>query len=213
MNKNFLVETIVKKIKHQLLNEGVIDQHVLALSRFIIHQFKNKQDFEMTYYFERGDDYADFDFIGNFIEDEEMEDPFSIHAESDMQTFEIEITYNPKEFPKSMSDLVAEVKETVVHELEHIMQQNFQDMEIEDEDDYTNNFEYLTSKVEVPAYVKGLIKRANTKRITLDDVMEEWFKENRRKFDDPENEWKQVKKIWKDYAFDMLKKQKIKKFK
>ena len=43
--------------------------------------------------------------------------------------------------------------------------------------------------------------------------MEEWFKENRRKFDDPENEWKQVKKIWKDYAFDMLKKQKIKKFK
>ena len=38
-----------------------------------------------------------------------MEDPFSIHAESDMQTFEIEITYNPKEFPKSMSDLVAAI--------------------------------------------------------------------------------------------------------
>jgi hypothetical protein len=43
--------------------------------------------------------------------------------------------------------------------------------------------------------------------------MEEWFKENKRKFDDPENEWEKVKNIWMSYANEMLKKQKVKKFK
>jgi hypothetical protein len=112
-----------------------------------------------------------------------------------------------------MSDLVAEVKETVVHELEHILQQNFEDYNVEYDNDYKNNFEYLTSNAEIPAYVKGLIKRANTKKISLDDAMEEWFKENKRKFDDPENEWAKVKNIWMSYANEMLKKQKVKKFK
>jgi hypothetical protein len=211
--KEKLFENIVSKIKNRLLQESVMDRHILALSRFIVHQFKNKEDFEMNYYFERGNDYAEFDFNGYFIEDEDLDEPFSIHAESDMQEFEIEITYNPSAFPESMSDLVAEVKETVVHELEHILQQNFEDYNVEYDNDYKNNFEYLTSNAEIPAYVKGLIKRANTKKISLDDAMEEWFKENKRKFDDPENEWEKVKNIWMSYANEMLKKQKVKKFK
>ena len=84
-----------------------------------------------------------------------------------------------------MSDLVAEVKETIEHELEHVEQQNFEDMEFEREDDIEDdeeyNFKYLTSNIEIPAYVRGLIKRSNTKRMSLSDAMDEWFKENKRK--------------------------------
>ena len=40
-----------------------------------------------------------------------------------MEEIYIEITFNPQSFPESMNDLVAEVKETIEHELEHVEQQ------------------------------------------------------------------------------------------
>ena len=127
-----------------------------------------------------------------------------------MQEMKILITYNPNSFPESMSDLVAEIKETIEHELEHIEQQNFEDMYVRNEEEYDEedeeyNFKYLTSKTEIPAYVRGLIKRSKVKKITLDDAMEEWFK-NKTK------EWPIVKKIWKDYATKMRNQEKTKKF-
>ncbi len=164
--------------------------------------------------FERGDEYANFDFICTFIADENFNFPFSVRGGGDMQTLEIEITYRPDDFPKHMTDLVAEIKETIEHELEHIEQQNFDDMYVDDEDiDEDDNFEYLTSSEEVPAYVRGLIKRSKTKRISLLDAMEEWFSENKLKFKNPKKEWPLVKKIWTDYANEMRSKERIKKFK
>ena len=112
--------------------------------------------------------------IGDYLKilhiiDKKMDEPFSISAEADMQEMVIYITYNPKNFPESMNDLVAEIKETVEHELEHIEQQNFEDMDVEgegdiDDEDEEYNFKYLTSNVEIPAYVRGLIKRSKTLR-------------------------------------------------
>jgi hypothetical protein len=135
-----------------------------------------------------------------------------------MEEIYMEITFNPQHFPKSMSDLVAEVKETIEHELEHVEQQNFEDMDVERRDDTEDedeeyNFKYLTSKIEIPAYVRGLIKRSNTKKISLSDAMEEWFKENKRNFKDPKKDWTRVKKVWMNYASEMRGKEKIKKFK
>mgnify|MGYP000424413517 CR=1 FL=1 len=65
-----------------------------------------------------------------------MVDPFSVRGSGDMQEVEIEITYNPDEFPKSMNDLVAEVKETIEHELEQVEQQNFDDMYVKNDEEY-----------------------------------------------------------------------------
>lgn len=213
MEKNIIIENLIDKIKKNILSEGSFDRHILKLSRIIVNQFKKKENFHADYYFERGDDYADFDLNGVFIEDENYDQPFSIHAESDMQTFDIEITYNPKNFPESMNDLVAEIKETVTHEMEHIGQQNFEDMEVNSDDHQGVNLYYLISKQEVPAYVKGLIKRAKTKKMTLNDTMEEWFSENKNNFESPEDDWEIVKTVWMDYARKMLEKEKVKKFK
>jgi hypothetical protein len=43
-------------------------------------------------------------------------------------------------------------------------------------------------------------------------AMDEWYKENHRNFEN-ENDWKDVKRIWIDYANEMRKKEKVKKFK
>ena len=43
--------------------------------------------------------------------------------------------------------------------------------------------------------------------------MEEWFKENKRKFKDPKKDWPKVKKVWTKYANEMRSKERVKKFK
>lgn len=215
--KTQIIENLVSRVKEIILLERKSDELSYFLSRMVIDNFKEGKDFDLEgLYFERGDDYASFDFKCSFIEDIEMDDNFSIHAEADMQELEIQITFNPNYFPRSLNDLVAEVRETIEHELEHIEQQNFEDMEVQDDDDIKEkdeNFVYLTSNIEVPAYVRGLIKRSKVKKITLSQAMEEWFSENFKKFSDPENEWPIVKKIWMDYAKKMRSLEKIKKFK
>lgn len=213
--KQKIIENLIRKIKNKLINERKSDHISLKISRLIIQQFKKKEDFEIHgIQFDRGDDYASFDLYCSFVEEEDFNEPFSISAEADMDTLAIEITYDPEAFPKNMQDLVAEVRETVEHELEHIEQQNFEDMDVNDneydEDDF---FEYCISNKEVPAFVRGLIKRSKTKKITLSKAMDEWFKENHRQFNDPNEEWPIVKSIWMDYANKMRSKEKIKKFK
>jgi hypothetical protein len=214
-----IIESLIGRITNRLINERKSDELSIKLSRMVIKQFKKDEDFELyDLRFDRGDEYAVFDFKCYFLEDIDLDDPFSIHAEADMEEIYMEITFNPQFFPDSMEDLVGEVKETIEHELEHVEQQNFEDMGFEREDDIEDedeeyNFKYLTSKVEIPAYVRGLIKRSNTKKMSLSDAMEEWFKENKRNFKDPKKDWSRVKKVWMKYASEMRGKEKIKKFK
>jgi len=214
-----LIENLILRVKKRLVTERKSDELSLKLSRLVINQFKKKENFELEgIYFERGDEYASFDFECYFLEDVDLDDPFSIHAEADMEEIFMEITFNPQYFPKSMEDLVAEVKETIEHELEHVEQQNFEDMEFDREDEIEDedeeyNFKYLTSNIEIPAYIRGLIKRSKTKDISLSDAMEEWFKENKRKFKNPKKDWPKVKKVWTRFANEMRSKEKIKKFK
>lgn len=219
MKKHLILEKIVNNVKNKLISERKSDEISMKLSRLVIKQFKKNEDFELhDIRFDRGDEYAIFDFKCYYIEDNDLDEPFSIHAEADMEEIVIEITFNSDDFPKSMNDLVAEVKETIEHELEHVEQQNFEDMDVDSYEDVYDenedyNFKYLTSNVEIPAYVRGLIKRSKTKKISLTDAMDEWFKENKRKFTNPKTDWPRVKKVWMTYVEEMLPLQRIKKFK
>ena len=187
----------------KLINERKSDVISLELSRLVISKFKKREDFFINgITFERGDDYASFDMSCTFIEDSDFNHPFSVDASSDSESLDLEITFRERDFPKYMNDFVAEIKETIEHEIEHIEQQNFEDMEVKynyNPND-NHNFNYLTSNQEVPAYVRGLIKRAKTKNISLSSAMDEWFEENKMKFDNPEEEWKVVKNIWMQEA-------------
>ncbi len=192
----------VTRFMWSVINERKSDRISMELSRFIVNQFKKGEDFAMDgISIERGGDFARFDMSCVFIEDSDFNWPFSINAASDAESLDIEITFRKGDFPKHMNDFIAEIKETIEHEIEHIEQQNFEDMEVEYNDfEDGDNYKYLISNQEVPAYVRGLIKRAKTKRITLSAAMDEWFEENKMKFQDPETEWPIVKNIWMEEA-------------
>ena len=192
----------VTRFMWSVINERKSDRISMELSRFIVNQFKKGEDFAMDgISIERGGDFARFDMSCVFIEDSDFNWPFSINAASDVESLDIEITFRKGDCPKHMNDFIAEIKETIEHEIEHIEQQNFEDMEVEYNDfEDDDNYKYLISNQEVPAYVRGLIKRAKTKRITLSASMDEWFEENKMKFRDPETEWPIVKNIWMEEA-------------
>jgi hypothetical protein len=216
--KNLIIEKIVKKITKNILSEGSLDKPILDISREVIRLFKNEESDEFTYVFYRSGEEIQLLVDVNFEVVENHNEPFEVYGEAGYDELYVLIIYDPQAFPSSMNDLVAEVKETITHELEHIVQQNFEDAYISphdsdyDEDKRGGGFNYYVKKIEIPAFVKGLIKRSKTKRITLDQAMDQWYKENHRNFEN-ENDWKDVKKIWMNWAKENLSKQKVKKFK
>jgi len=191
------------------LNEGTFDSYILDISRQIINAFKRKKTLNLTYTITRGGEEAEFDLVARFVPVPDLSQPYSISANSDMNSFNMSIEFNPTTFPQAFSDMVAEVKETVTHELEHIGQQNFEDMNVK-YSNYETTIEYYTSPQEIPAFIKGLIKRAKTKHIPLATAMEEWHQENILNFSNPETDWPIVKRIWLDWIKDN--KQQLKKF-
>lgn len=211
MNKKSLIESIVKKISNNLLYESVTDGAVNQISRFIVNQFKKRESGIEDFILERAEEEINIQVSLTLEEVEDFNHPFSIDASSEWDEIDVLIEYREDAFPRHMSELVAEVKETIEHEMVHILQTFFEDESVI-YDRHETNLEYLTSNQEVPAYVKGLVKRARHKKITLNDAMEEWFNENVLKFDNPKEDWEKVKTVWMDYANDMRQKNKIKKF-
>ena len=215
--KKFVIENLIKKIKNELINEGSLDKPILDLSREVIKVFKKGESVEFPYIFYRSGEEIELIVEVTIEVVENHNEPFEVYAEAAYDELYVTIKYDPEAFPESMNDLVAEIKETITHELEHIIQQNFEDTYINpfesdyDEDKRGGKYNYFLKKNEIPAFVKGLIKRAKTKRITLDQAMDQWYKENHRNFESI-NDWKNVKKIWMDWALENLSKQKVKKF-
>ena len=208
MGKNILIETIVKKV----INESVTDKVVKQIHRFLVNKFKSRKNATENFLLVRDGEEIEITVYFAIEEIEDFNHPFSIDAGSEWDEIDVLIEYRPDAFPKHMNDLSSELKETIEHEMEHVLQTFFEDKNVPFEHTETN-LDYLISAQEVPAYVKGLIARARHKKISLDDAMEEWFKENRLKFDNPKEDWKIVKSKWMKYAKSARQKNQIKKFK
>jgi len=208
MYKNILIESIVKKV----INEAVADKVIKQIYRFLVNKFKDRETAVEDFTLIRDGEEVVITVYFAMEEIEDFNHPFSIEAGSEWDEIDVFIEYRPDAFPKHMNELSSELKETVEHEVEHLLQTFFEDKFIPHEDT-ENNLEYLISGREIPAYVKGLITRARHKKISLDDAMEEWFRENILKFDNPEEDWKIVKSKWMDYANSAREKNQIKKFK
>jgi len=201
------------KLQHIIL-ENILDTYTKDISKTIIDQFKGGgRNFERYYEIVRGEEDAAFDVIVKYHKSPNLEYSHSISGGGDMDTLEIDIQYNPKMFPGAMNSLIAEIRETVRHELEHVGQQNFEDMFIVagDKTVYNTYQEYLTSAVEVPAYVKGFITRARFLKKPLSQVMDDWHNENIKNFEvEKDADWIKIKQVWIDWAENN--KDKIKKY-
>ena len=199
------------------LYEGRYDAETLLISRFIIDMFKDEfgKDYEDT--FEeigklRGSDKEEKNAVPYDLElyfyptDSDTLGPnaFVINGQADEDTVVIQINYNPEGFPAAYNDLIAEVKDTLRHELEHVGQYAF-GKEVEPDGTDPKDVplsKYLTLDFEIPSFVQGLYKTAKTKKITLTQAIDDFLEEREAELT-PEEAAK-VKQIWINWAKENL---------
>ena len=179
-----IAKTVMRKRNFQTpnpilpLQEYKYDQEVLVQSRYIVNQLKASF----------GERYEDE--VEGFLPPEYYYDltftlvpagvkklgplPYTINAAGDEDSVEIIIAYNPESFPKAYNDLIAELKDTLRHELEHVSQAN-QGWEFIKNADNLPFYKYLTLPYEIPAFIKGIYKRAKVKKINLQQAIDEFF--------------------------------------
>jgi len=209
---------LIQIIQELTGQERTREEYVLNLSRDVINAFKTGQGrYRDSFDFTRGDERAEVYLDFKFIKRPKQEYAFSIAGsfgpakKGSTDILEAIVEYNPKMFPNAMNAFVAEIKETLEHEIEHVGQQTFEDMYIisnrydeplaypEDGPQAPTHYLYLTSNREVPAYVKGLVKRARTKDITFDQALEEYYADYRDTFALYNTDWSKVKQVWMDW--------------
>jgi len=189
------------------LHEGRYDQEVLIQSRYIINVFKSTLGREYEEKLESKFEEIEYELQINLIPDgvETLGSiPYVVNGGADEYSISIQINYNPSLFPEAFNDLVAEVKDTLRHELEHLGQYYFgKEVEPDGTDpDDVPSFEYFTLDHEIPAFVQGLYKTAKTKKITLTQAIDDFLAE--REYELTPKEAAKVKQIWINWAKENL---------
>jgi hypothetical protein len=198
---------IMRPVVKETLNEGRYDQEILMQSRYIVNQFKNsfgkeyEDSVEGTFpdlFDSKGEPFyydLDYRFIPSDI-DVLGPLPYIIEANGGKDGIEICIQYDPSSFPEAFNELIAEIKDSLRHELEHVSQFNLNkgfDMKNINQDDLPFA-EYLTLDYEIPAFVQGLYKRAKTKKIPLSKAINDFFDDYSGELSDDEEKY--VRKEW-----------------
>jgi len=205
--KNFLSSTPILPLEEVKPTEdnytGSYDSETRTYSRYIINQLKDNFG---TYYEEevKGDlkniKYT-LEFKLNPIESGKLGyPPYLIDAAGGKDDIELIINYEPTSLIKFLNDLIAELKETLRHELEHVAQENFEKgVKIGNvkNDEKLALPQYLTLDYEIPAFIRGLNKRAKTKNITLGQAIDEFFLERSEEIS-PEGE-AYVRRKWAEW--------------
>ena len=197
--KNFLSSTPVLP-----LQEISYDGETTIQSRYIINQLKASLG---TYYEEEtvgnlnGIEYT-LEFKLNPVKSKDLgSTPYLLDAAGGKNSIELVINYIPSSLPQSFNDLIAELKDTLRHELEHVGQENFEKgVKINPSKNDTDLSlpEYLTLDYEIPAFIKGLIKKAKTKKITLGQAIDEFFLERAEEISYEEEAY--VKRKWAEWV-------------
>jgi cytidyltransferase-like protein len=179
--KNF--QTPDKILPLQEITTGSYDGETTIQSRYIINQLKDNLG---VYYEEElkrnlRDIKYTLEFKLNPVEPKGLDyAPYLIDAAGGKDGIELIINYEPSSYPQFLNDLIAELKDTLRHELEHVGQENFEKGirigDVKNDADLPLP-EYLTLDYEIPAFIRGLNKKAKTKNITLGKAIDEFFLE------------------------------------
>jgi hypothetical protein len=189
------------------LTEGKYDFEVTTQTRYIINQLKNNLGEKYTETTEGQVKGVDYDLTYNFIPNDEDGFDYDVYGdttegdEDKLDELTLNIEYNINSIPNLLNDLIANVKNTLRHELEHIAQFNIQGKvepgEEEQEDLYI--VDYLTSPDEVEAFVQGLYKQAKTQKLPLPQVIEDYLDQNIDDFETKED-YDRVYNTWINWA-------------
>ena len=203
------VPTDLTKGLRRKLYEGRYDAEVTNQSRFLIEEFKEnfgeKHEAQTIGAFPGIEDdkkaryIIDYEFDPTKLQKVEPL-PFIVDGEADAKTMEIKVFYDPNKFPQAYNDLIAEIKDTIRHELEHISQFRLSkgvNPKSTKQSQYTW-FQYFTFDYEVPAFVQGLYKNSKTKKITLTKAIYQFLANYLDVITDEEEQI--IIKTWTDWA-------------
>jgi cytidyltransferase-like protein len=204
--KNF--QTPDKILPLQEIATGSYDGETTIQSRYIINQLKDNLG---VYYEEElkrklKDKKYTLEFKLNPVEPKGLDyAPYLIDAAGGKDGIELIINYEPSSYPQFLNDLIAELKDTLRHELEHVGQENFEKgIRIGNVKNDANLSlpEYLTLDYEIPAFIRGLNKKAKTKNITLGKAIDEFFLERADEISYEEEAY--VKRKWVEWIKNNL---------
>ena len=121
----------------------------------------------------------------SFDADPTMKEPYKINGSLLTDgTIAIILIINPNKYPELMYDLIADFNDIVIHEIEHIFQENYMRPEEEmhlgdDDDDQPTGKEYYMQGHEIPAQLKGIIRVAKLRNQSIEQVISDWFKRSK----------------------------------
>jgi hypothetical protein len=110
----------------------------------------------------------------------------------------LKLSIDPNDTPNSYSDIIGTLKETLRHEIEHILQ--YINPNKEQAEEYVGGFEYLTARHEVPAFVHGLYQKAKSIKKPLIMVLKDALTEKVDDGEITEEDYDGVLDVWLQYA-------------
>jgi predicted SprT family Zn-dependent metalloprotease len=122
----------------------------------------------------------------------DTEEPYDIDAAQDwdddgIEIIELNIEMNPKLFTKSLiNKFQGELKDVIRHEIEHLYQSLNPNKKVKFTDN-ENFVEEVLSPRELPAYIQGFYSQAKTRKMYMDDIIDEWANDRTKQFDSIED--------------------------
>lgn len=128
--------------------------------------------FDVRLYLTKNDDKIPYDIDAAFdFDDEEY-----------LNYLEFNIDINPELFKdKEINKFLAELKDAIRHEIEHLYQDENPNKRIKHKKTKTLAQEVLTDR-ELPAYIQGFYTQAKTRKMYMDDVIDEWANDRKDRF-------------------------------
>jgi hypothetical protein len=130
-----------------------------------------------------------------------LEEPYYLNGDydNDTDTMNVVLVINPKYFPQSMYNIVADLNDIIRHELEHHLQE--WGYEEEEETGKTNKLgiNYYLKKMEIPAEMKGFRRIVKLRKQPIEKVITDWFERHKNIHKFSEKQLKKLIPILVDY--------------
>ena len=167
---------VTREISMDLMNEVMSflksDDEEIDWENVYYHESFDNEEFTVELYLTKTDSEIPFDINGGYKFDDE----------NYLNIIDFTIDINPKLFKgEQINKLLAELKDTIRHEIEHISQTENPEKDVRNK--VYNSFaqEVLTPR-ELPAYIQGFYTQAKTRKMYMDDVIDEWADERKDRF-------------------------------
>jgi hypothetical protein len=96
----------------------------------------------------------------------------------DDDLIQVKIVVNPNKLENQLYDIIGELNNLIAHELEHGLQQYYDEFNLKKKVS-KKPLKYYTSPEELGAEVQGFRRVAKLRQIPFDEVVKDWFENNR----------------------------------